>query len=301
LAFVLLTFLYFYNRNENHFYSGRITMATTTRTFTYIAPYRPNPRPWPAAYPNAFYPGRGRPYRYNAPLPPYYANHQPYLQKQAITFASKPEPTVSSRFIALVKAVGLITPAILLAKYAPSKLRNELLPSDWKVWAKIFLGLTSLNQLNKALNWQPPPWLHAMGNVALITPLISGFEKKAFKSVLWMAPAVAALVQVTHWISDNAEKPLQNNFGIPPLVTRLACSVASMGLGFWALPKVSQLSNLLGTATKEESAAAAASAVQTCPSGCCSGSVLCMNELLNYGGAMGNWVHRSITGKKADA
>jgi hypothetical protein len=211
--------------------------------------------------------------------------------------ASKQRSTTYNSLTSLAKAAALITPAILLAKYAPSKAHQEFIPSDWKVWAKMLLSVASLNQINKAINWQPPPWLNAMLNVIVITPLISGLNKRTLKPLIVLAPAVGGLVQATHWVSSQAEKPLQENYNIPPLATQLALSVASMGIGFWTLPVISRLP---GLAIKQDSATTAASTiVPTCASGCCSGSIFCLNELVNYSSALGNWLYNSINEKKA--
>jgi hypothetical protein len=274
-------------------------MSATTGFPMHSAPYRFTPVRPALAYPPAGYPGNALPWQY----PPPRFSYSPAVPsiRPATAPVIKPVPTPSSRLIAAVKAIALITPAILLAKFAPGTVRNELLPSDWKVWAKILLGIGSLNQANQALNWQPPPWLNAMMNVTLMTPLISGWQKGALKSILVLAPAVGGLVQGTHWLSGKAEKPLQDHFNIPPVATRLALSVASMGVGLWSLPKVFKLSDTLGLTSKQESAAVATTIAQSCPYGCCGGSAICLNEVVNYGGALGNWFHRSITGKKADS
>lgn len=204
---------------------------------------------------------------------------------------SPKQPSKEQRLKAAAKALALITPAILLARFAPgqsAKQMQQLFPSDWKVWAKMGLGVASLGEFNKALNWQPEPWLGAMMNVAIISPLISGTRGLRMLPVL--LPTVAALVQGTHLASEKAEKPLEEKWNVPPIVTRLAFSAISMAAGFVAIPRM--LGAFKGTWVMPEAQpgmGTTSAVTATCSRGCCS-STVCLNEIADYGAAFTGWL-----------
>lgn len=208
---------------------------------------------------------------------------QPFNQPDPTTtlnLGGKPHPTApdtSQRLKSLAKAVALITPAILLAQVKPSKqalkiAAKEVFPSDWKVWAKIGLGIASINQAQKALNWNPPPWLSGFMNVSIMAALMTGFTRNSAKTIAVLGPWVAALVQGTHYADHKLEKPLAEKYNIPPWATKLALAIASMGTGFVGLPKIMALA-------EPEAEAANARALSTGSCGCCGGSPICFSQL----------------------
>lgn len=218
--------------------------------------------------------------------PSFYASDVVLPHKPALK-----SPDNSQRLTAALKAAAYITPALLLARFAPSKATTELIPSDWKVWAKMGLSVACLGQLNKALNWEPPPWLGAMMNVLLISPLVSG--KNGLRMLPILLPTVAGLVQGTHLLTDKAESTLQKQYGVPPLATRLLMSVLSMGVGFMAIPRLFGLfRNTWLYPRAEGGKAAMATAASTCSRGCCT-SAVCMNEIAEYGSALGGWLQNA--------
>lgn len=240
------------------------------------------------------------------PIAPDAAN-QHFSNQAYPTLEQSPSPTpdVSKRWKAAGIAVALIIPAIVLARIAPSELvkanaAKELLPSDWKVWAKIGLGIGSISQANKALNWNPPPWLGAFMNVSIMAALMTGFTRNSARTIAILGPWVAALVQGTAYANQKLEKPLQGKFNIPPVATKLGLSVLSMGAGFAGLPKLMTLAEseaAAGTAAKE---ASKTRAVATGGCACCGGSPICFTELANNATLAMTHVQKQLTNQKSE-
>jgi hypothetical protein len=100
----------------------------------------------------------------------------------------------------LLKAAGAFGLGLLLHRLPVRALPGkQLLPSDWKAWARVGLGLAATHQVNNAFGFKLPPWLSALETVALVHPLASQFSKNTPKQLLVIAPVVAALVQLSHW------------------------------------------------------------------------------------------------------
>lgn len=218
------------------------------------------------------------------PQPPF-ASTDAFLPLQAKPSA---KPANHHRLLSGLKAAGYLSTAILMARYAPGKATSELIPSDWKVWAKMGLSVASLSQFNKAMNWEPPPWLGAMMNVLVVSPLVSG--RNGLRMLPILLPTVGGLVQGTHVLTDKAEHKLQEQYGIPPMATRLAMSVISMGAGFVAIPRLFGLfKNTWLYPRAEVGKAAMATAASTCSRGCCA-SAVCVNEIADYGAALAGWL-----------
>jgi hypothetical protein len=247
-------------------------------------------------------------------LPP---TAQPLLQStfqssQARVHSSTPSlPQTSQQYKSLAKAVGFILPAIALAKFAPGqseRVAKEWLPSDWKVWAKMGLGIASMSQMNKAFNWTPPPWLGALMNVSLMAGLMTGLTRSSLKVIAILGPCMAALVQGTQYIGDKLEKPLHDNYNIPPWATRLGLSVISMGTGLMAFsPFFKWISPKMPSVFQEqESAATAAKANQAknpaiISTGCgCCGGPICLNETANYGVTAFDAVKKQLNNRKQE-
>jgi hypothetical protein len=219
----------------------------------------------------------------------------PFSQGDFLTKKTVPQtPTPKERLISALKATALIIPAILLAKFLPSKATSSILPSDWKVWAKIILSVASLSQLNKALQIQPPPWLGAMMNVLLITPLIAG--KSGLRLLPVLLPSVGALVQGTHILSQKTEKPLNDKLHIPPMATRLIFSVLSMGVGIVTLPRLLGAFKELIPKTKA-GITSTSSVIATCSRGCCT-SPICLTEIAEYATALIGWFQGQFKERK---
>jgi len=223
-------------------------------------------------------------------------------------------PQTRQQFISLAKAAALITPAILLAKVEPAEAKTvvkELLPSDWKVWAKMGLSVATLSQVNKALNWNPPPWLSAFMNVAVMTGLMRNLGGNPWKVIGLVGTSVAGLAQLNHYASDKLKGPLQEKYNIPSWATDLGLSLASMGVGILAMPrflapllaesKTSQAATEGKTADNSTQSATprkAELAVMTpCASGCCA-SPICLNEVVNNVSLASEGIKKQISENK---
>ena len=223
-------------------------------------------------------------------------------------------PKTHDQLISLAKAAGFLLPAIALAKFAPGQAEQhvkELLPSDWKVWAKLGLGIASMHQLNKSLQWEPPPWLGTILNVSLMAGLMTGISRSSLRSIIILGPCMAALVQGTQAITQQVEKPLQDKFNIPPALTELSLSVLSMGAGFFALPKMLEftqekfpkfwqsMESPAKTGSTQTAKAGALGVTGVC--GCCGGAPICLNATAPYGAAAIDAIEKHFTDRKKEA
>lgn len=176
----------------------------------------------------------------------------------------KPAPEHSA-IIPLVGAVGLFTAGMLLHQLPVRTVPGVrfLLPTDWKVWGRVILGIITVNKVNKALDWQPPPWLGGMEAVSVITPLTMRFGPGTLKQLVLMAPVVAVVVQVASALNDWVTDPLKERFQIPRLVTRLGISLGLAAIGL-------KFSKMLGIG---------GAVAMTCARGCTPGSIVCLSEV----------------------
>lgn len=243
--------------------------------------------------------------------------------------AQNSTPELKQRFKKGVQAAGLLGGAVLLSRFhSNTVLREHLIPTDWKVWAKAGMGIGAVNLTSQAFNWKPPLWLNALGTVAVIHPLIAGFSRQSARKVLVLAPMVAALVQGTSWLSQHAEKTLAEKANIPPVATQLTLSAGMMALGLFGLPPVLKgltRTGLMGQTAKKElqaveevltgkgqaalskakqvatSASSQVAALSTCIRGCCAGSAVCLSELGEFGSAIWTWLtHKENNNKEVN-
>jgi hypothetical protein len=181
----------------------------------------------------------------------------------------------------LLGAAGLFTAGMLThqlpARAVPGVKR--LLPTDPKVWARVILGILAVNKLNKALDWQPPPWLGGVEAVAVITPLAMKFNKASLKQAALLAPLVGAVVQAASWLNSKASEPLHEKFSIPPFVTRMTIALGMALAGLKA-------SKLLGIG---------GAMAMTCARGCTPGSIVCLSELGEMVSGMKTWLQNKNT------
>jgi hypothetical protein len=186
----------------------------------------------------------------------------------------------------LINAGGLYAAGLLLhelpARSVPG--RRWLLPTDPKVWGRVFLGIGAIHQINKAFDWQPPPWLAGLEAVAVITPLVMRFKAGTLKQVALLAPVVAGVVQLASELNKRITDPLQERANIPPVVTRLAIATA-LALGGM---KVSKLLGMGGAAA------------MTCARGCTPGSLVCLSEVGEMVSGMKSWFQKEDTQSKPE-
>jgi hypothetical protein len=213
--------------------------------------------------------------------------------------APQQKPQASgSRVKSFALSGGLFTAAILLKRFPARTSAYQLIPTDWKQWAKAGLGIAGINQLNQGLNWNPPLWLGTLQTVSILTPLLQKLEKGWPRQFFLLAPLITGLVQANHWLSEKAEGPLERKFNIPPFITQLGFSIATTILGMKTFPLLDKgtegLFNRQKTLTKQAQPAAQSTTVATgitCARGCCA-STVCLNEIGEYGSAFGNWIRQ---------
>lgn len=140
-------------------------------------------------------------------------------------------------------AVGLFAVGRLLHKlpaYHPTfpegqykkwqRIIGEVLPLDWKDWARIFLGVGVVNSVNKAIDKEPPPWLNALQTVTVLTPMMgaSVFSKATWKHFPLLAFGVPLLVQVTSWGQQQMLKKDSIPKWVPNTLLPLASTIGGM-------------------------------------------------------------------------
>lgn len=191
--------------------------------------------------------------------------------------------TLTQRLIPLANAAGLLLAAVMLRRLPTSPSTFTVISSDWKVWAKMALGMGVVSQVNQAANWKPPAWAVAMMNVAMIVPLMCKFgtteaKKQLAKSLAILMPGVAGLVAGTNWVNAHAEKPLEERYNIPPAITRLVLSVSSTLLGIGVFHQIFKGMGLNLPIT---------AACSRCGGSC---STVCATEIGEYVSALGGLV-----------
>lgn len=224
--------------------------------------------------------------------------------------------TMTGRLTLIGTAAAAFTGALLLRRLPSRNVSFQLISSDWKDWAKIGLGIIGLDRVNKALDLKLPPWLGAIQTVLVINPLMTGFNRAGARQLIVLAPMVAGIVQAADTFSKHAETFLQEKFNISPLITKLSISAGLMVVGIKAYPSLygaAGRTGLMGNEAKkrfiEEAALkkqmkgdAAISkegtgvAMITCARGCCT-SAVCMSEIGEFFGAIGNWLKSQGKGK----
>lgn len=199
----------------------------------------------------------------------------------------------------ILGAAGLFGVGMLLHQL-PARLPKDglktLLPSDWKVWARVLLGISAVHKLNNALDLELPPWLGALEAVAIINPLAVGFTLNNLKQTAVMAPLVAGVVQGASSLTDKISKPIDENMNVPPIFTRLLLSI---GIGIGAVltyPRIYKSiasTGIIGKELKEKAAqggsAFASATFATCARGCSPGSFICLSEMADMVGGFSTW------------
>lgn len=184
---------------------------------------------------------------------------------------------------------------------------KTILPSDWKVWARVLLGIGAVHKLNQAMDWHLPPWLGALETMAVVNPLVTAFEAKALLQTAVMAPLVMGVVQGASFLDLKLEKPAKAQYNIPPLVTQVGLT-ALAGLGamlvYPVFYKQIAKTGILGKALKQEAAHSASTfasaSFANCIRGCSPGSFICLSELADVGGSISVWLKEHLTGQKPD-
>ncbi|WP_373531380.1 hypothetical protein [Vampirovibrio sp.] len=195
----------------------------------------------------------------------------------------------------VAKGSGLVLSALLLKKLPKQTSSFRLLSTDWKEWAKVLTAIAGLGEFQKAAKWEPPIWLNAMMNVALVTPLVTRFNLSNVIQGVIVAPFVGGLASLNHYLGDKAEQPAQKYLHLSPTVTHFALSAVSTLAGLAILPGIAKAipqpakswpgQNSAKTGTGAENTAARASTGTLCANGCCA-SLICANDVGQMGSAV---------------
>lgn len=208
------------------------------------------------------------------------------------------EDKVERRVKSFAMAAGLFTAAVLMKRIPTRTSAYTMVPTDWKQWVKAGLGVAGISQLNQGLDWKPPLWLGTAETVAILTPLLQKLEKGMFRQVAILLPLITGLVQLNHWVSSKVEAPLQRNFHIPPIVTQLVFSVLTTIVGIKTFPPIDKaVGGLMAKRGAASGTATQGTTISTgisCARGCCA-SMVCMNEIGEYSGALWNWMKQKQT------
>jgi hypothetical protein len=81
-----------------------------------------------------------------------------------------------------------------------------LLSADPLQWGRAGLGIVAVNQLNKALNWQPPGWAKALETVAVLHTVLMGFERKHLPHLLLAGGLSASMIAAGQAIDHQADR-----------------------------------------------------------------------------------------------
>ena len=210
----------------------------------------------------------------------------------------------------LLTAAGLVGLAAVSHKSSlpvrvPGDGFKTILPVDWKVWARVLMGISAVHQVNQAFEWKLPPWLGALETLVVVNPLAAGFQVGATLQTVVMAPLVMGVVQGVSAISNRVEAPLKQDWNIPPIVTQVGLTTLGGVGAFFIYPlfyKMVAQTGIIGKELKqqaEKSASAFATATfSTCARGCSPGSFICLGELADIGGSMGLWLKNKFSNNK---
>jgi hypothetical protein len=217
----------------------------------------------------------------------------------------------TNKIKALSEVAGLMSVALLLHQLPPRLPKDDfktVLPADWKVWARVILGIAAVQKINQAFDWKPKPWLGALEAVAVINPLAVGFSRNNFRQMMVMAPLVAGLVQGTSYLQQKISGPAQDKANIPPVLTRLGLSlglgIASF-LGYSAIYRRIASTGIIGKELKDKAieggSAFASATFATCARGCTPGSFICLGEMADIVGSLGSLEEPDVATEVDDA
>lgn len=258
---------------------------------------------WPHYHTNAFAPDPGiLPRMVASP-----AGNKPisFSSPNSIPQPSKPIKPAHLASAGLLFTLGLVTHH-LPGKAVSPKTFQFVLPPDWKSWARVGLGIATVGQINKGMNWQPPAWLTGVESAAVITPMALRFSKASGLTLLLVAPLVASIVQTSQWANQAFVNDLKQQWKVPEPLSRLVISLTVGGLGILGslmfhrqirnLPvEKLPLKNYPALQKKAETLKKNLSEIlgpsillQGCSRGC-SPSIICLSEIGEMVGGMWHW------------
>lgn len=91
----------------------------------------------------------------------------------------------------------------VLKRYQASEQTFALLPNNPWLWAQVIPGVIAVNQANKAVGAEPPPWLKGMQTVAVLHPLLAGTRPTTLMEMAVLAPMVGLAVTANRQIQQG--------------------------------------------------------------------------------------------------
>lgn len=195
---------------------------------------------------------------------------------------------------ALLSAGGLIILGLMLNRIPQRASKFELLSTRPEDWAKMVLGIVTLDKLNEGLGVKPQPWVKALEIISILSVMTHGVNIKRMKHVPLLAITIAPLAQATQWVTQKTEEMLEKrNSSIPKWVPKfLIGTLATVGglFGIRALMNTSAYSkNVIGT-----------EAGIVCVN-CGEAHFICTNEIGDIIGSMGGSMKDKLKPEKVTA
>jgi hypothetical protein len=170
------------------------------------------------------------------------------------------------------------------------------IPTDWKLYGKVLMGVLAAGQVNQAFHVKLPPWLSALETVGFIFPLTTpNITRASLAQLAVLAPWVAGTVQGASSVGKLLGNKLED-WHIPKPITKLVISTAFMIGGVRYFPAVYKRiaeTGILNPISKEALAGAVGAstlATATCVRGCTPGGVICLSEVGEMlGGMSASW------------
>ncbi len=215
-----------------------------------------------------------------------------------LVFTPPPPPRPRRSKQALFNAAGLVGAGLLLHQL-PARTSAFKVPTDWKVWASVALGIAATRQVNQATGWQPRPALAATETVALLTPMLHGFTPRALAMGTLTAPLVAGLSETATWVNRRVANPVAQQLQLPDWLPKLAVAGGLLWGGSKLTSAVFKRAQQWGAFGKLLAPGAFAGGI-TCARGCTPGGVICLSELGEWLGGAGGWFHRSQQQEQGD-
>lgn len=185
----------------------------------------------------------------------------------------------------------------------------KLVSTRWQDWGKVLSGIAGVNLLSQATQTTLPAASLAMGMVALLHPMLNGFERHRWATLPVLMPIVGGSVFACNAASNALHNQLdaktslsETNKDRITLASRLAFGVAGAvaSLPFYTksyawLGQTAPIKHLFGLKATEEALQYGESmknglkgmfeqvfvnnAAMTCARGCCVGSLICIQDI----------------------
>ncbi len=195
--------------------------------------------------------------------------------QQAIHHTERQKRLTSALIGALALGLGALTHRLPVRNVS----WHKALPTDWKTYTRIGLGLVGVQQVNQALQWHPPGWLAALQTMAVVVPLSVGLKKLHLPTLAISGLLVAGLVQGSQWLKSSIQQKLIDN-DAPQWAPWVGIGImlATLPLAWKVVPWIT--TGLLRKVGKMPAAAiGGVAAGNVCLRQCTPGGVICLSEL----------------------